>query len=532
MKKIMYSLFFFLLTTQICFGQWIPVGLSGQGIKDIAVQDSNIFAVTAVSGEVYRSNDKGMNWTLIVDSNAVDIAISPSGKVFMIKDTLHDYWSYSTLFFSTDNGDTWIQSDIVEQLVDSIPTGWSWPRNITINPSGIVFCGIITGGSFTGQSALAKSTDDGLNWSTPGMEVRGGNIFASKEPYVLTVGSSWFGCAYGDYLYLSSDYGCTWNFLGYPPGPMTNSLGLFSNGKILVGVWNGSGTGQRDILISTNNCISWTYICSINCQVGLSWSIGFSEGMLVGTEDAGVFLFSDEGDSLGLWNEGLNYSWEVLTLSSDNNGYAYLGQGANIMFGSGGVWRRPLSEIIPVELTSFTATSNGKEVFLKWSTATETNNQGFEILRFAQNDNEWKTIGFVPGFGTTTEPKSYSYTDSKVSTGKYTYRLKQKDLDGSFQFSPETEVEISAPLLFSLEQNYPNPFNPTTSIQYSVSSEQYVTLVVYDVLGNEIEILVNEEKPVGTYEVTWYAEQLPSGVYFYRLKAGEYSAVKKMTLIK
>ncbi|MBK9099544.1 MAG: T9SS type A sorting domain-containing protein [bacterium] len=523
MKLFIQTLFFFLIAAQICFGQWIPVGLSGQGIKDIAVQDSNIFAVTADGGEVYRSNDKGMNWTLIVDSNAVDIAISPSGKVFMIKDTLDDYWSYSTLFFSTDNGDTWVQSDIVEQLVDSIPTGWSWPRNITINPSGIVFCGIITGGSFAGQSALAKSTDDGLNWSTPGMEVRGGNIFAFKEPYVLTVGSGWFGCAHGDYLYLSSDYGSNWNFLGYPPGPMTNSLGLFSNGNILIGVWNWNGAGQRDILISTNNCISWTYICTINCQVGLSFQSEFSEGMLIGTDSLGVFLFSDEGDSLGSRNDGLtNLNVQALTLA--NNGYVYAGT-------DNGVWRRPLFEIIPVELASFTATSNGNEVILNWSTATETNNQGFEIQR-STDSKEFFTVGFVNGHGTTTEQHNYTYLDKNLENRKYYYRLKQVDFNGTYEYSDVVEVEWRAFTSYLLEQNYPNPFNPSTVFSYQLPVSSDVTLKVFDVMGNEIATLVNEEKPAGTYEITWYAENLSSGVYFYQLKASNYIETKKMLLLK
>jgi hypothetical protein len=94
------------------------------------------------------------------------------------------------------------------------------------------------------------------------------------------------------------------------------------------------------------------------------------------------------------------------------------------------------------------------------------------------------------------------------------------------------EDEETLPTEFALEQNYPNPFNPTTSIQYAVSNRQFVTLEVYDVLGNEIATLVNEEKPAGTYELTWNAEQLPSGVYLYQLKAGDYVNTKKMILIK
>jgi len=110
--------------------------------------------------------------------------------------------------------------------------------------------------------------------------------------------------------------------------------------------------------------------------------------------------------------------------------------------------------------------------------------------------------------------------------------LKQIDYNGSFEYSIEVKVEVGAPFEFSLEQNYPNPFNPSTSIQYQVSSISFVSLVVYDILGNEIETLVNEEKPAGTYELTWYAEGLSSGVYFYQLKAGEFIQTKKMLLLK
>jgi hypothetical protein len=85
---------------------------------------------------------------------------------------------------------------------------------------------------------------------------------------------------------------------------------------------------------------------------------------------------------------------------------------------------------------------------------------------------------------------------------------------------------------FELQQNYPNPFNPTTNIQYAISSRQFVKLTVYDLLGREIETLVNEEKTAGTYEVTWYAGGLPSGVYFYQLRAGEFIETKKMLLLK
>jgi len=85
---------------------------------------------------------------------------------------------------------------------------------------------------------------------------------------------------------------------------------------------------------------------------------------------------------------------------------------------------------------------------------------------------------------------------------------------------------------FALHQNYPNPFNPSTKIKYSVPQSSSVVIKVFDILGNEIETLVNEEKTIGTYEITWYAEDLPSGIYFYRLQAGSFVETKKMVLMK
>ena len=208
---------------------------------------------------------------------------------------------------------------------------------------------------------------------------------------------------------------------------------------------------------------------------------------------------------------------------------------------------------ISVELVSLNATLSKNSVKLDWTTATETNNQGFEILRRTQNDNEWEKIGFVPGFGTTTEPKSYSFTDPDIvgTTGNYKYRLKQIDFDGSFEYSNEIEVEVDfTPKEFVLYQNYPNPFNPTTKIKYSIPTPPssspllkgrnevgFVSLKVYDVLGNEVATLVNEEKQPGVYEVEFDShsdegQNLSSGIYFYTLKAGNFISIKKMVLLR
>lgn len=188
---------------------------------------------------------------------------------------------------------------------------------------------------------------------------------------------------------------------------------------------------------------------------------------------------------------------------------------------------------LPVELASFTAVQDEDKVNLNWSTSTETNNSGFETLRFAQNDNNgWLKIGFVQGYGTTTELKHYSFTDDKLIAGVYSYRLKQIDLDGTFSYSDIIEVDFTGVVGFTLEQNYPNPFNPSTTIRYSLPSAGEIKLTVFDVFGSEVETLVNQRQPAGNYSIDFDASHFSSGIYFYKLSAGNLSQTKKLILIK
>jgi hypothetical protein len=203
---------------------------------------------------------------------------------------------------------------------------------------------------------------------------------------------------------------------------------------------------------------------------------------------------------------------------------------------NGGVWIYTDSSLIPVELSNLTANANNGNIELNWSTATELNNSGFEVQRLQNNKitklQEWEKIGFVPGYGTTAESHFYQYIDEEVENGTYSYRLKQVDFDGSYSYSKTVEAVVNQPVVFSLKQNYPNPFNPVTNIQYEVASIQFISLKVYDVLGNEVATLVNEEKPEGDYEVEFNATGLSSGLYFYQLQAGNYISTKKMIFMK
>lgn len=192
---------------------------------------------------------------------------------------------------------------------------------------------------------------------------------------------------------------------------------------------------------------------------------------------------------------------------------------------------------IPVELTSFSAKVFGNVVELNWTTATEVKNYGFDIEK-SQTINvkseTWEKIGFVEGHGNSNSPKHYYYLDnSSKEPGYYSYRLKQIDTDGKIGYSNVITVILDQlPSAFELHQNYPNPFNPVTVISYSIPKTSNVNLVVYDVLGNTVKILVTENQEAGNYTISFDADQLSNGIYFYKLQAGGFTAVKKMLLLK
>ena len=178
---------------------------------------------------------------------------------------------------------------------------------------------------------------------------------------------------------------------------------------------------------------------------------------------------------------------------------------------------------LPVELTSFSATTIGSTVKLNWQTATEVNNYGFDVERCALSAERqaWEKIGFVNGSGNSNSPKDYSFVDDKISDGKpayrtdrYSYRLKQIDNDGSYSYSDVVKVEALTVKDFAVYQNYPNPFNPITSIKFKIPVDSKVKITVSNILGEELETLFEGPQNPGIHEVVWNGNNYASGVYF------------------
>ena len=189
--------------------------------------------------------------------------------------------------------------------------------------------------------------------------------------------------------------------------------------------------------------------------------------------------------------------------------------------------------IIPVELTSFTAIAKDDNVLLNWSTSTETNNMGFDIERRSTKSNSgWQKLGFISGKGTTTEKSNYSFVDKNPAEGKSYYRLRQIDFDGTSKIYNSVEVDFETVKEYSLSQNYPNPFNPSTEINYTLAKSGNVTLKVYNLLGSEVATLVNGFMESGKHSVKFDANDITSGIYFYTIKADNFTSTRKMILMK
>ncbi len=242
-----------------------------------------------------------------------------------------------------------------------------------------------------------------------------------------------------------------------------------------------------------------------------------------------------EGTSTSLTVKGLNpnttYYFTIYARSSD----------ATPVFSASSlsVSATTLDAATPVELVSFNYTVIGENIRLNWETKTETNNFGWEIEKTPLNPpvnggtkGGWKNIGFVAGKGTTTEKQAYTFS-SRITNhaSRELFRLKQIDHDGNFAFSNILSVNLT-PDSYNLSQNYPNPFNPKTTISYQLTANSFVSLVVYDLLGKEVRTLVNKNSEAGNYSVDFDATDLPSGIYFYKLTAGNFSEMKKMMVVK
>jgi len=330
---------------------------------------------------------------------------------------------------------------------------------------------------------------------------------------------------------------CVWQIYTGPPYPNTYTLPCGTGcGGIFATDSDECGSGTTMLTTArVTNAIDATGVTNVILQFD-------NDANVIDADDHFFVEISPDGGTT--WNivwsvigVDLRNSTEVVDLSAYDNSVFML-RFRSVQPGWDWWWvvdNVLVEGIVPVELTSFTASANLGAVELSWITATETNNRGFEVQRSA--GGEFETIAFVEGHGTTTQTNAYSYTDKTVGTGSYSYRLKQVDFDGTFEYSNIVEVNVPAPAEFALDQNYPNPFNPSTKIAFRLAVDSKVSLKIFDVLGQEIASLVNGNLVAGGHSVDFDASSLNSGVYLYRIEAtgvdgSNFVDVKKMILTK
>jgi len=491
--------------------QWFPQNNPSQNnsLNDIFVFDENSAIVVGVAGTVLKTLDGGENW-LNIPHDSTDWPNS----VFFLNDSIAWIVGFGngmgegSIQKTTNGGNNWISQ---------YNGGW-WEVFYSVhfvNEDKGWAVGVYSGDG-PPHGIMYKTTDGGINWILQNPGIYPGlwsSIFFINIDTGWVVGGGGFG---GNKIAKTTDSGETWLIqLSDVNGWLSDVHFINENTGWTVG-YGGS------IFKTTDGGENW-----INQPSGVTnilYSVQFekqSTGWAVG-EYGSILNTSDGGENWINQPSGTTNDLYSVNFANESAGWVVGESGTILKTKNGG-------DPIPVELTSFTASAQFGYVELKWTTATELNNLGFEIQRSTVT-SEFVTIGFVEGNGTTTEEHYYGFKDKDVS-GFLRYRLKQIDYDGAFGYSNEIEAD-AAPLSFSLEQNYPNPFNPITTIKFNLPEKEFVSLKVYDVIGKETAILLNEEKPAGSHSIEFNASKLASGTYIYKLQAGSNVEVQKMLLLK
>ena len=261
----------------------------------------------------------------------------------------------------------------------------------------------------------------------------------------------------------------------------------------------------------------WSSVRSVSAQ---GWQVEFS----VSYTKLNISAGSIDTVGISLWNEWTSagdFTWPPAATSGDPDSWG-------VMYSSD-LW-------LPVELVTFEGSSSGNSVVLLWTTASETNNYGFEVERSTDNIF-FSMVGFVRGNGTINIPQSYTFTEEGLNPGEYYYRLKQIDSGGGFEYSDTIKITIGMLAKYNLAQNYPNPFNANTTIKYQIPKSGRVHIVIYNLLGEKIRQLAHDIKNAGYYSLRWDGKDdngqiVSSGIYLYSITVLEYSKTKKMIFMR
>lgn len=506
--KIFLTMFAYILKATNLGSIWskVPIGPTHNLESIISVQGGKPFAV---------------GWKQDSVSNQIESAVVSSPPLWRTKST-HTSQKFNCLSAKTNSeifiGGADFSSGNNSLIIKCNNEGDN--LDIKYNSSGppvnsISFADTNLGFAVGDQGVILKTLNGGNTWTQePSNTVNDLNIISFKSPLGFIGGSNGF-------LIRTINDGMDWSQVNLGTNIEINSVCIQDQNRI----WIAGDEGL--FMFSSDGGLTWSSFSNYSIY-------NFYSIIAIDQSNIGVFggkisdnsLFFIESHNGGLsWQERLIPHLKKINIAFAKSNEAWaVGDYGTIIFTDR--W------FLPVELTSFIATLNRTKVNINWQTATELNNQGFEIQRKFDN-SDWFTIGFRTGKGTTTEPTSYFYEDdiSELNSDKLYYRLKQIDFNGTFSYSAEVEV-ITQPLDFALYQNYPNPFNPTTTIKYEIPQSSNVKIEVFDILGRVVKVLFNEQKDAGRYEIKFDASSLASGIYYYRIKANDFIQTKKMMLIK
>jgi photosystem II stability/assembly factor-like uncharacterized protein len=530
--------------------QYLPTGKPKQIMRGIGVNGSTMVTV-GDNGFLFTSTDAGNNWStqsevtaggfvqgLYGDETGKIIAVGTNGPTqVIVSDDFGASWSPVALslpsadlrslqMFDAINGYAVGSSGKVWKTTDGGHSFEVYAGTTTIQAFNDLSFYNTQYGMTAGNAGQAwKTTDSGTTWVAMTVPIAiGQNTIAMIDTVTALI-------AGGSTVNKTTDGGTTWTPItpGVPIGPISRIKMRNATTGYLVG---GAGTSSTGYVFKTTDAgNTWTNL-NFPFNTTMLYNIDFrsdSEYVVVGYS-GGVFHTKNDGATWTQINLGL-----LNIVQSQVIGLDFISGDTLLVGGNGAsVVKIALEPIVPVELSSFTANVNSDNISLIWTTATELNNRGFEVERKVSISNDWTSLGFIEGRGTSTEPKTYVYQDFNVNSGiSYNYRIRQTDYDGSVTIYNLAEtVTFGTPVNFELAQNYPNPFNPSTTITFSIPQKSEVSVKIYDILGNEVATLVNESKEAGRYSINFNASKYSSGVYFYSIKAGNFTETKKMTLIK
>jgi hypothetical protein len=394
-----------------------------------------------------------------------------------------------------------------------------------------------TGVVYAGAKKIFKSTNGGISFDSLSAQLDGNKILSiavsktsSDTLYAATVPNS--GGANQMGFFRSTNGSTSWtNITTGLPNRYPNKIALDpTDSRIVYAVFGGFGTSH--VFRTTNGGTNWDDISGVLPDVPVQSIVvdpSIAHNVYLGT-DLGVYFSTNSGTSWSTFGEGLPEAIMVfdLSISVSNNAIRAVTHGR-------GVYERKLwpDSPLPVELASFSHTIKENSVLLKWQTSKEENSKEFVVESKIENAG-WTSHGSIKAAGNSNQLQNYSFEIKNLNSGKYKFRLKQIDYNGNSKyFDLQNEVEIGLPAAFELKQNFPNPFNPSTTIAFTLPKDETVSLIIYDLAGKEISRIINNEfTKAGYHNFIFNAASFSSGIYVYRISAGNFVQSRKMAIVK